>query len=71
MGLILANNLNKLKSEIFIMYYFITRYAALKSFPNAIVRKIKSIHYLSNAGEYVIFNDYTTYSQWKNLGYVK
>ena len=53
------------------MYYFRTRYAALKSFPNAIVRKIKSIHYLSNAGEYVIFNDYTTYSQWKNLGYVK
>jgi len=53
------------------MNYFYTRYAAVKAFPNAIIRKIKNIHYLANAGEYVVFNDWTTYSEWRNLGYVK
>jgi hypothetical protein len=54
-----------------IMNYFLSRYAALKCYPNAIIRKIKSVHYLANAGQYVIFNDYTTYQQWRDLGYVK
>jgi hypothetical protein len=53
------------------MYYFDTRYQAIKAFPNAIVRKIKKIHYLTNAGQYVVFNDFTTYSDWYQLGYVR
>jgi hypothetical protein len=55
------------------MYYFDSRYQALRSFPNAIVRKIKIsvAHVVANAGQYVVFNDYTTYEQWKSLGYVK
>lgn len=53
------------------MNYFISRYEALKCYPNAIIRKIKSVHYLANAGQYVVFNDYTTYQQWRALGYVK
>jgi hypothetical protein len=50
------------------MNYFNTRYDALKAFPNAIVRKIKI---LANAGEYVVFNDWSTYSEWRQSGYVK
>jgi hypothetical protein len=53
------------------MYYFDTRYKAIKAFPNAIVRKIKHIHYLANAGQYVVFNDWTTYSEWRYSGYVR
>lgn len=55
------------------MNYFLTRYAAHKAFPNAIIRKIKysCSHVLKNVGEYVVFNDYTTYEQWRDLGYVK
>jgi hypothetical protein len=52
------------------MNYFNSRYEALKAFPNAIIRKVKRIHYLANAGQYVVFNDFTTYSQWRQLGYV-
>jgi hypothetical protein len=53
------------------MFYYNSRYAAKKDFPNAIVRKIKRIHYLTNAGQYVVFNDWTTYSNWLYLGYVR
>ena len=43
------------------MYCFPSRYLALKAFPNAIVRKILNHHVNSNAGDYVVFNDYSTY----------
>lgn len=54
------------------MNYFSTRYEAMKAFPNAIIRKIKisTAHVNARAGEYVVFNDYTTYEQWRNIGYV-
>jgi hypothetical protein len=55
------------------MNYFSTRYEAQKAFPNAIIRKIKIsvAHVVANAGQFVVFNDYTTYDQWRSLGYVK
>lgn len=53
------------------MNYFNTRYAALKAFPNAIVRKVLNHHVNARAGEYVVFNDYSTYDTWKRCGHVK
>ena len=53
------------------MNYFNTRYEALKAFPNAIVRKVLNYHVNAKAGFYVVFNDYTTYEQWKDCGHVK
>jgi hypothetical protein len=63
--------INTIYRKGLIMYYFDTRYQAIKAFPNAIIRKIKKIPYLTNAGQYVVFNDYTTYSEWLYLGYVR
>ena len=54
-----------------IMNYFDTRYQALKAFPNAIIRKVLNYHVNANAGQYVVFNDYTTYDTWKRCGHVK
>lgn len=54
-----------------IMNYFDTRYEALKAFPNAIVRKVLNYHVNARAGQYVVFNDYTTYEDWKRCGHVK
>jgi len=53
------------------MNYFSTRYDALKAFPNAIVRKVLNPHVNARAGQYVVFNDRTTYEDWKNAGHVK
>ena len=53
------------------MNYFPSRYLALKAFPNAIVRKILNHHVNSNAGDYVVFNDYSTYEDWKRAGHVR
>ena len=53
------------------MNYFPSRYKALRAFPNAIVRKILNHHVNSNAGDYVAFNDFTTYEDWKRAGHVK
>lgn len=53
------------------MYYFDTRYLAIKAFPNAIVRKVLNYHANDRAGQYVVFNDYTTYETWKRCGHVK
>jgi len=53
------------------MYYFPTRYAALRAFPNAIVRKVLNYHVNARAGEYVVFNDWLTYDDWKRCGHVK
>jgi len=53
------------------MNYFDTRYQALKAFPNAIIRKVLNYHVNAKAGFYVVFNDYTTYQDWKNCGHVK
>lgn len=55
------------------MNYFQTRYQAQQAFPNAIIRKIRdgASHMIGNSGDYVIFNDYTTYEQWYHLGYVR
>ena len=63
--------INTIYRKGLIMYYFDTRYQAIKAFPNAIIRKVKKIHYLTNAGQYVVFNDCTTYSDWRYLGYVR
>lgn len=54
-----------------IMNYFDTRYQALKAYPNAIVRKVLNYHVNTRAGEYVVFNDYSTYDTWKRCGHVK
>ena len=54
-----------------LMNYFPTRYLALKAFPNAIVRKVLNYHVNARAGEFVVFNDYTTYEDWRNAGHVK
>ena len=53
------------------MNYFNTRYEALKAFPNSIVRKVLNYHVNQKAGFYVVFNDYTTYEQWRDCGHVK
>jgi hypothetical protein len=53
------------------MNYFDTRYQAFKAFPNAIIRKVLNHHVNANAGQYVVFNDYTTYETWKRCGHVK
>jgi L-fucose isomerase-like protein len=53
------------------MNYFNTRYAAKQAFPNGIVRKILNHHVNANAGDYVVFNDYSTYADWKRCGHVK
>lgn len=53
------------------MNYFPTRYAAKKAFPNAIVRKVLNPHVNARAGEYVVFNDYTTYEDWQRCGHVR
>lgn len=55
------------------MFYFTTRYAAKRAFPNAIIRKIpyKVAHVVRNVGDFVVFNDYSTYEDWKRCGYVK
>lgn len=53
------------------MNYFDTRYAALKAFPNGIVRKILNHHVNANAGMFVVFNDHITYQDWQRCGHVK
>ena len=53
------------------MNYFPTRYDAKKAFPNAIIRKVINYHVNARAGEYVVFNDFTTYEDWKRCGHVK
>ena len=53
------------------MNYFPTRYAAKKAFPNAIVRKVLNPHVNARAGEYVVFNNYTTYWVWQRCGHVR
>jgi hypothetical protein len=53
------------------MNYFDTRNQALKAFPNGIIRKVLNYHVNANAGQYVVFNDYTTYDVWKRCGHVK
>lgn len=53
------------------MNYFYTRYEAKKAFPNAIVRKVLNYHVNANAGQYVVFNDYSTYEEWKRCGHVR
>jgi hypothetical protein len=53
------------------MNYFSTRYQAKKAFPNAIIRKVLNYYVNQRAGEYVIFNDYLTYDDWKRCGHVK
>lgn len=52
------------------MIYHYTRYDALKSFPNAIIRKVLNHHVNANAGMYVAFNDVSTYEDWKRCGHV-
>lgn len=53
------------------MNCFSTRYKALKAYPNAIVRKLlKSNSSMMRAGEFVVFNDHTTYQDWKQSGHV-
>ena len=49
------------------MYIFDTRYAALKAFPNAIVRKM--LHH--TCAGYYVFNNYTTYEKYKSFGYCR
>lgn len=56
---------------VWTMNYFNTRYEALKAYPNAIVRKVLNHHVNARAGEYVVFNDYSTYDTWKRCGHVK
>ena len=53
------------------MNYFYTRYEAKKAFPNGIVRKILNSHVNENSGNYVVFNDYSTYEDWKRCGHVR
>jgi hypothetical protein len=53
------------------MNYFNSRYQALKAFPNAIIRKILNPHVNANAGQYVVFNDWSTYETWKDCGHVR
>ena len=53
------------------MNYFYTRYEAKKAFPNSIVRKILNSHVNENWGNYVVFNDYSTYEDWKRCGHVR
>ena len=53
------------------MNYFYTRYEAKKAFPNSIVRKILNSHVNANWGNYVVFNDYSTYEDWKRCGHVR
>ena len=53
------------------MTYFYTRYEAKKAFPNAIIRKVLNYHVNQRAGEYVVFNDWITYADWKRCGHVK
>lgn len=53
------------------MFYFSTRYEALKAFPNAIVRKVLNYHVNAKAGYYVVFNDLITYKIWRDCGHVK
>jgi hypothetical protein len=53
------------------MNYFDTRYQALKAFPNALVRKVLNYRFNTKAGKFVVFNDYTTYEEWKRCGLVK
>jgi hypothetical protein len=53
------------------MDYFLTRYKAKRTYPNAIIRKVLNYHVNRKAGFYVVFNDYTTYETWKRCGHVK
>lgn len=53
------------------MNYFPTRHAALKAFPNAIIRKVLNYHVNARAGEYVVFTDCTTYEDWQRCGHVR
>jgi hypothetical protein len=53
------------------MNYFDSRYQALKAFPNAIIRKVLKYSPSARVGQYVVFNDYTTYETWKRGGHVK
>jgi hypothetical protein len=53
------------------MNYFSTRYAAKRAFPNAIIRKVLNYHVNAMAGEYVVFNDWLTYDDWKRCGHVR
>ena len=53
------------------MNYFLSRYEALRAFPNAIVRKVLNHHVNANAGQYVVFNEYSTYETWKSCGHVR
>lgn len=53
------------------MEYFSTRYEALKAYPDAVVRKVLNCHVNARAGQYVVFNDYITYENWKRCGHVK
>ena len=50
-----------------IMIYFDSRYQALKSFPNAIIRKLLKGN---KKGHYVAFNAVCTHLEYKQGGYV-
>jgi hypothetical protein len=53
------------------MNTYSTRYEALKNYPNAIIRKLLKNGSGCQYGTYAVFNDYSTYSNYKKGGYVK
>ena len=50
------------------MYFFDSRYDAVKNYPNCIIRKVLTGH---NKGRYTAFFNVSTYESWKNSGLVK